>query len=148
MEKRVLTRSRVVSTVFRDVRVAPSFVCNCSLHVAGSRFELDVIITTYGTTQRVYLALQLPRLRLGPRKPPLGEGNLKICESCPSPWSVSKLTCVLLPRSLETRVHILSEFPLDTTISLQIPSTPDSDRHIQPQQRVTGSGRSFLELTD
>lgn len=93
--------------------------------------------------EQVHLAFQLPRLRLGPRKPPLGEDNLKIRESCP--WSISKLTCVLPPRLLEMRVHILIEFPLDTTISLQIPSTPESDRRVEPQQRVTGGGRSFFE---
>lgn len=96
--------------------------------------------------ERVHLAFQLPRLRLGPREPPLGEDNLKIRES--RPWSISKLTCVLSPRLLEMRVHILIEFRLDTTISLQIPSTPDSDRRIEPQQRVTGGGRSFFESTD
>lgn len=96
--------------------------------------------------KRVYSALQLPRLRLGPCKPPLGEDNLKIRESCP--WSNSKLTCVLRHRSLETQVHILTDFPLDTTISLPIPSTPDSEWRIEPQQRMTGSGRSFFESTD
>ena len=96
--------------------------------------------------ERVHLALQLPRLRLGLRKPPLGEDNLKIRESCP--WSISKLTCVLPPRLLETRVHIHTKFPLDTTIILQIPSTPDCDRRIELQQRVTGSGRSFWKSTD